>query len=285
MKSPSLLFPSLTSIDLSGCRELTSACLAEYLAQATPDLLVSLRLDGCTLIDDTAFKTLGPLRNLEHLMISQTGVTGVTLKSLFKTCTRLQTIEMHALKEGDPSCLETAIRYCRSLAKLDASYWHVSSKEAIVASFKFLESPEFKTVKFTNLQELNFCNWTLMECETIINIIEKCPNLTFLDVSNNHLLDDTFVKAVAENCPKMRKLYMTSLYLITDRAISNLASKCKDLQYLHFPNAKRLTDVSLRALANHCVQLKALEARANPNVSNDGFDRLYFTDHFNLTFF
>jgi hypothetical protein len=109
-----------------------------------------------------------------------------------------------------------------------------------------------------------------MDCDSLAVLVSKCPNLTFLDASNNHLLDDAFLAVLANSCPKLVKLYLVSLLVITDLGIESLTSKCRNLEVLHIPSAGKISDASLRSLTN-CPNLRVLELRSMPKVTNQGY--------------
>ncbi len=188
-------FSQLTSLNLEGRNSLTDLWITNLLNACSN--LTSFTLTNCPQIRDEHFSLLAkqsPL--LQEVDLSGSRFTGNTVEILNKFCAKLRSLKLNS---------------------------------SALSTFKI---PKL-TNKFENLEFLTFRGHRLPKIDHYINLIEACPKLLSLDVSNVKALNDEMIKAIGEHCPLLKEIDLNGCN-ITLEGLKILNQKCKNLQSLCF---------------------------------------------------
>ncbi|KAF9974079.1 SCF ubiquitin ligase complex subunit [Actinomortierella ambigua] len=91
--------------------------------------------------------------------------------------------------------------------------------------------------------------------EGLRTLLQACPGLYSLDLSEIPHVSDTLVKFIAEHCSQLHTLYLAGCTTITDTAIVALAKRCSRLKRIKLSQCSLLTDQAVLALTQECRQL------------------------------
>ncbi|CAG8807323.1 17037_t:CDS:2, partial [Racocetra fulgida] len=122
-------------------------------------------------------------------------------------------------------------------------------------------------VREVNLSHLPH-RWTAITDPDIINLVNLCPNLTFLDINRCSALQDSTLAhiasildkgfiALARSCKVLTSLDF-SFTDITDKALSEIAVTCPTIRWINLINCDGVTELSLDELKKWCKELKVL---------------------------
>lgn len=127
-----------------------------------------------------------------------------------------------------------------------------------------------------------------IDLETIGCLVESCPNLTELRLSEIGLLDGTCLEAIS----KLKKLKLLDLSapphsLQDDDVISLVTAIGSTLENINLSANAELTDATLLAIARNCPKLQELHMRHQVEFTNEGvaqfFNELLSRGHPGLT--
>lgn len=135
---------------------------------------------------------------------------------------------------------------------------------------------EFFKARGTELESLSITQSPRIDLETIEVLVEECPNLRVLKLSEIGQLDSDFLVPIA-SLTKLESLAITSPGgpPLSDEAVADLlASVGPNLTSLDLSYNSELGDAILAAIAKHCPNLTHL-ALAHVDLSDDAVGRFF----------
>jgi hypothetical protein len=117
-------------------------------------------------------------------------------------------------------------------------------------------------------------------CETITDIsmvalARGCPGLTCLKMAGCRNLTDTSMVAIAHGCPNLTTLRIWECPKITDLSIVEIAHGCPNIMMIDIGLCWMLTDASVLVLENECPSLTKLCFYGCDNMTYTSTDRIY----------
>ncbi|KAM5572179.1 internalin I [Rosa sericea] len=267
-------FRHLRSLNVSGCRKLTSSALW---AVAGMGSLRELDLSRCSKVNDAGIRHLLSVTTLEKLWISETGVSakGVMLLS---SLGNLSVLDLGGLPVTDQAL--SSLQVLTKLQYLDLWGSNISDKGAAV--LHMFPRLSFLNLAWTSVTKLP--NWLTLECLNMsnctINLLEgdngKAPLvklivsgatfgeevadfnyiettlLTFLDLSKSTIQDFSFLS----HLNALEHLDLSST-VIGDDSLELIACIGVNLKYLNLNNTK-VSSAGVRILTGHVPNLEVL---------------------------
>lgn len=106
------------------------------------------------------------------------------------------------------------------------------------------------TKRYPNLQTINLSFCTSISSEGIRTLVQHCPTITSLNLSNTPLTDPALLH-IASSLPNLKYLSLAGCLHITDTAFIKFLSKCADhLLHLDISHCKSLTSNSIKSLSS-----------------------------------
>jgi hypothetical protein len=97
----------------------------------------------------------------------------------------------------------------------------------------------------------------------VSTLVEGCPHLYTLDVSDYNLITDVGIVRSAERCPKLENLNLNNIHAsrinITDVSLIRLAEVCPSLRSLGLAWYLSITEMGINKLTEGCVKLRSLD--------------------------
>ncbi len=226
--------------------------------------LYSLNLNGCKVLPYDVFARLdSTLHCLEELDLGRTFLSDASIYKILLNC---------------PNLKRLYLGMCRNI------------------SLEFFSSIDFK---INNLEVLDL-RWTRVSSATVIQILEKCPNLKRLNLQwCKNITKDVFeslnlyngvypleylnlgwdrvsdasVCNILHKCPNLKKLNLEWCKTLTKNLFSRLMNKSNSLKKIIL-RSTRVSDASLQTLMNYCPELKQVNLSECPNITADILDSL-----------
>jgi hypothetical protein len=113
-----------------------------------------------------------------------------------------------------------------------------------------------------------------------VTMIDGCPNLQSVELSNCRGTSDDTIIMLAERCQHLRSLHLTgnisklNRFQITDRGIERLAEVHPNLDSLTLEQCYHITDISIKKVAEKCPKLNSLNLRSCINITDASIVRL-----------
>ncbi|XP_062027285.1 receptor-like protein 53 [Rosa rugosa] len=267
-------FRHLRSLNVSGCRKLTSSALW---AVAGMESLRELDLSRCSKVNDAGIRHLSSVTTLEKLWISETGVSAKGVK-LLSSLGNLSVLDLGGLPVTDQAL--SSLQVLTKLQYLDLWGSNISDKGA--ALLHMFPRLSFLNLAWTSVTKLP--NWLTLECLNMsnctINLLEgdnsKAPLvklivsgatfgeevadfhyiettlLTFLDLSKSTILDFSFLS----HLNALEHLDLSST-VIGDDSLQLIACIGVNLKYLDLNNTK-VSSAGVGNLTGHVPNLQVL---------------------------
>ena len=185
----------LTSLDTSGCGQLTDAAVQTIVS--TGCRLTAVNVSGCRNFTDEAIKAITASGTVRSLNVAYCGklLTDESITAVARNCPALTSLTVADCKFLTDASLEALGNGCPALTTLDVSRCKQLTDESIQA------------------------------------LVVGCPALTTLNLRNCALLTDAAIRAVA-TLPQLRALRIFGCRKVTAESIQALAVGCPTLRTL-----------------------------------------------------
>ncbi|XP_011852068.1 PREDICTED: leucine-rich repeat-containing protein 29 isoform X2 [Mandrillus leucophaeus] len=241
--------PGLTSLDLSGCSELTDGALLavsrglRHLRRLSLGKLQRLTDAGCT--------ALGGLRELQSLNMAECClVRGRELAQALGSV------------HGAPSQLASlSLAHCSSLKpRPELEHQASGTKDPCPEP----QGPSLLMLRA--LQELDLTACSKLTDASLAKVLQF-PQLRQLSLSLLPELTDKGLVAVAGGCPSLEHLALSHCSRISDKGWAQAASSWPRLQHLNLSSCSQLTEQTLDTIGQACRQLRVLDVAMCPGIN------------------
>ncbi|KAL4835794.1 hypothetical protein H8958_005346 [Nasalis larvatus] len=241
--------PGLTSLDLSGCSELTDGALLavsrglRHLRRLSLGKLQRLTDAGCT--------ALGGLRELQSLNMAECClVRGRELAQALGSV------------HGAPSQLASlSLAHCFSLKpRPELEHQASGTKDPCPEP----QGPSL--LMLWALQELDLTACSKLTDASLAKVLQF-PQLRQLSLSLLPELTDKGLVAVARGCPSLEHLALSHCSRVSDKGWAQAASSWPRLQHLNLSSCSQLTEQTLDAIGQACRQLRVLDVTMCPGIN------------------
>ncbi|XP_076067616.1 F-box and leucine rich repeat protein partner of paired [Oratosquilla oratoria] len=288
--------PTLTSLNLSGCFNVTDEGLNTAFTTECPSL-THLNLSLCKQITDNSLGRLAQqLQNLEVLelggcsFITNTGLLLIAwglkrLKSLnLRSCCFVTNQGIAYLAgqnqesaEGTAALEDLGLQDCQKLS--DEALRHVSmglhNLKSINLSFcaSITDSGLKYLARMPNLREIN-----LRSCDNISDIgvaylSEGGSRITALDVSFCDKIGDQALVHISQGLYTLRSLSCSACQ-VSDEGIHRIARTLHELHTLNIGQCVRITDKGLQLIAEHLTHLSCIDLYGCNRITTVGLERI-----------
>nr|XP_008255666.2 F-box/LRR-repeat protein 2 isoform X4 [Oryctolagus cuniculus] len=241
--------PGLTSLDLSGCSELTDGALLavsrglRHLRCLCVGKLQRLTDAGCT--------ALGGLRQLQSLDMAECCL--VSGRELARALGPLH---------GVPLPLASLrLAYCSSLKpRPELEHQDSGPKESSLQP----RGPSLLVLQA--LQELDLTACSKLTDASLAKVLQF-PQLRQLSLSLLPALTDLGLVAVARGCPSLERLALSHCGRLSDEGWAQAAGSWPRLQHLNLSSCSQLTEQTLDTIGQECKQLRVLDVAMCPSIN------------------
>jgi hypothetical protein len=242
-------FPLLTSLDLSGCNNITETGLM--------DLIYGL--DANTHTFDTQLKHLTSLNfSFCHW------ITDVSVTALSYRCPNLISLNLHCCNKITDRSIILLSNGCPQLTTVDLQQCVNITNDSIYALS--IGCPKLTTLN------LYFCD--KITNDSIIALSNGCPHLIDLNLGVNDMISNASIIALSIGCPKLTTLNLCYCSKITDASIIALSNGCSKLSTINLRYCNQITDASIIALSQGCPHLISLNIRDCDDITNNSVNVL-----------
>nr|XP_054309875.1 F-box/LRR-repeat protein 2-like isoform X6 [Pongo pygmaeus] len=241
--------PGLTSLDLSGCSELTDGALLavsrglRHLRRLSLGKLQWLTDAGCT--------ALGGLQELQSLDMAECClVRGRELAQALSSV------------HGAPSQLASlSLAHCSSLkSRPELEHQASGTKDPCPEP----QGPSLLMLRA--LQELDLTACSKLTDASLAKVLQF-PQLRQLSLSLLPELTDNGLVVVARGCPSLEHLALSHCSRLSDKGWAQAASSWPRLQHLNLSSCSQLTEQTLDAIGQACRQLRVLDVAMCPGIN------------------
>jgi len=285
---------TLTSLNLSGCYNLTDVGLGSMLHQDMPSL-TNINLSLCKEVTDKSLGRIGShCKNLEILELG--GCTGVTNSGLLhvaqglikmkhlnlRSCWQLSDAGVSHLASqvgthAGPRLLENLnLQDCQKLSDISLRYisqgLHIQTLNLSFCA-NISDSGMKSLARISSLKSLN-----LRSCDNISDIgvgylAEGCVGLQSLDVSFCERVSDRAMVHIASGLFNLRTLSLAACK-ISDEGISKICKTLVDLHILNIGQCSNISDSSIEHIATRLHQLEYIDLYGCNNVTQHGIAQI-----------
>ncbi|XP_006878961.1 PREDICTED: leucine-rich repeat-containing protein 29 [Elephantulus edwardii] len=241
--------PGLTSLDLSGCSELSDGALLAVSRGLRRLRHLSLR--KLQRLTDVGCKALGGLRELQCLDMAECSmVSGQELASaLGSAC------------GAPPPLASLSLAYCSSLKP------HPELEHPAVGPKELPIQPQGPSLlMLQTLQELDLTACSKLTDASLAKVLQF-PQLRKLSLSLLPAFTDVGLVAVARGCPSLEYLALSHCSLLSDEGWAQAAGSWPRLQHLNLSSCSQLTEQTLDTIGQTCKQLRVLDVAMCPGIS------------------
>ncbi|XP_032086141.1 leucine-rich repeat-containing protein 29 isoform X2 [Thamnophis elegans] len=290
--------PHLTTLDLSGCSELSDQ--AGLAISSRLFALQCLRLGKLPRLTDAGFQGISHLKHLQSLDVSEcslvsctelvkafgTNTTPPKLKSLkvafcslvrdstvlslakalsknlqvldLSSCVSLSNRSVQAITSSLLRLTVLRLAWCKELTDEGLLGIEEPRKEHESAKEKAQEQRQTSLNALTRLQELDLTACGKLTDMSIAKVI-SFPDLRYLSLSLVPNITDTSLLAVARNCRSLEHLALSHCTNLTDGGFAEAAESLCRLQHLVLSGCNQLTPRTLKSIGRKCQLLKSLD--------------------------
>lgn len=254
---------SLTSLDLTGCKEITRRGLTHFCM--TPGKIKTLVLDDCPRITNNFFFFVVNFNNLEKLSlrgcfrISDNGIEALSsLKQMrhldLSLCATQSSTSSDAITEC-PTITDVALKTISRMTQLETLQMEKCKK---ITDQGILLLVTLRNMTFLNLSETKLTNRGLQ-------ILKQFPQLTSLSIGGCDISESEILHQL-HNQAQLKRLNVSNTG-VTDTFIHAL-SKNYDLTHLNISGCQKLTDRCSHHL-NKLTTMRRLNANACPGKTQN----------------
>ncbi|KAL9233332.1 hypothetical protein vseg_008350 [Gypsophila vaccaria] len=250
----------LKFLDLSSLK-ITSESLGSI---ASLQMLESLIIVGCTLVDDVGLHLLGNgCPSLKVLDVSR--------------CDLITSVGLCSVVRGHPDLLQLNISHCmvdftsdllhalKGLKHLNV--FRADGARVSHATFQVLST------KCTSLAEVWLSKCIGLKDVDIVRLVNGCTDLRVLNLSCCDAVNDATIAAIAASCPKLHSLMLESCSYMTEMNLELLGARCLLLEELDLTDCCGVNDTALSFLSR-CSKLKLVKLGLCNNISDKGLSYL-----------
>jgi Leucine-rich repeat (LRR) protein len=191
--------------------------------------LQNLDISQCNKLDKTFFERFKetdrlPLKYLKLSFIDNI-VESSDLVEIFKRSPNLKILDMESIKfpkEKNPQSIFEALDSCFSLTKFNFS--GVTSPHSIIFSCTDKE--------WVSVVDLSIKNFRPRDHIGFQQIISKCSNIKYLDISNNPQITQDMLKMILFKIKKCKKIRMELSHQISEKGLDQIREEYKDIIFL-----------------------------------------------------
>ncbi|XP_008064921.1 leucine-rich repeat-containing protein 29 isoform X2 [Carlito syrichta] len=241
--------PGLTSLDLSGCSELTDGALLAVSRGLRH--LRHLGLGKLQRLTDVGCTALGALRELQSLNMAECCL--VSGRELAQT--------LGSVHGSPPHLTSLSLAYCSSLkSHLELEHRASDLKDPCPEP----QGPSLLMLQA--LQELDLTACSKLTDASLAKVLQF-PQLRQLSLSLLPALTDMGLVAVARGCPSLERLALSHCSHLSDEGWAQAASSWPRLQHLNLSSCSQLTEQTLDAIRQACRQLRVLDVAMCPGIN------------------
>ena len=119
---------------------------------------------------------------------------------------------------------------------------------------------------------LRKCYNTTDEC--IMDVTNRCPKLSSIDLGGCQLVTDAGVSAFVAGCGQLQSINISCCDEVTGAGISALVAECGQLRTISLRECHRVTDASVSALSAGCGKLQSINLEGCGKVTDAGVSAL-----------
>ena len=227
--------PSLTSLDLSGCNEITGDELAEAL-MVLPRL-TSLNLEGCRQItEEKLAEALMKLPNLTNLNLNYCRqITGENLAKALMKLPNLTSLKLTGCNEITGDKLAEAIMKLPNLISLSLHYCNKITGDKLAEAL----------MKLPKLTELNLWGCNQITEEKLAEALMALPMLTSLDLTLCTQITEKMLAEALLRLPNLTELNLGLCQQITGEKLAEALIKMPKLTSLYLAWCQQITEEKL----------------------------------------
>ncbi|XP_019511687.1 PREDICTED: leucine-rich repeat-containing protein 29 isoform X1 [Hipposideros armiger] len=261
--------PGLTSLDLSGCSELSDRALLavsrglRHLQHLSLRKLQRLTDAGCTALGglwelqslDMAECCLVSGRELARALGSVHGAPPPLASLSLAYCSSLKPhreLEHQALGPKDPSPQPqgSSLFMLQSLQELD-----------LTACSKLTDASLAKVLQFPQLRQLSLSLLPALTDKGLVAVARGCPSLERLALSHCNLLSDDGWTQAANFWPRLQHLNLSSCCQLTEQTLDTIGQACKQIQMLDVAMCPGISMAAVRRFQAQLPQVTCVQSR------------------------
>ena len=200
-----------------------------------------------------------------YLNFKDTVIFSVTCKNIFKLylpIIRHLPLKSAVIDQGHLSFLDhiSGIYLLEHLAPTKTYDTKLSPniKSVTIADYNNLELIDAIGYTGVNTTSLKFDSPYITTAQ-IIAVIQRCPNLTSVDLSCCELITDEAIIALALNCKNITTINLLWCEHITDKAIIALAQNCRNITTIYLDGCDLITAEAIIFLTQNCKYISILD--------------------------
>ncbi|OZJ06857.1 hypothetical protein BZG36_00144 [Bifiguratus adelaidae] len=215
--------PNIEYLDLTGCRSVSQASVACFLAQA---------------------------QHLKHLDVScLSSVNNYTLRTISMHCPQLESLNLAWCRNISSVGIQNIAKRCTKLLEFRLNGCLFLDEETCAVIGENLQQ----------LRQLHLGGCTNLQDSAFEALMETCSDsITFLNLSQCHALTDAALKAISESCPRLSHLEIPGGLHFTDEGFTHLFHRVRGFVYIDLEDCARVTDRTVRSIASDQPYLKRL---------------------------
>jgi hypothetical protein len=138
----------------------------------------------------------------------------------------------------------------------------------------FLDLKLYLLCRCTSLTMLNIGGCERVGGSSIAQLIENCPRLVDMDLTQCHHLTDTNLRAMAPYFTQIQKIRLGYCRNVTEEGFRDVARFCFELVHADVRGLRKLSDGSVVKLSQVARWLSHLDIRGCQGISKDGIDKV-----------
>ncbi|EPY84211.1 leucine rich repeat containing 29-like protein [Camelus ferus] len=288
--------PGLTSLDLSGCSELSDGVLLASLnmaercqvrgrelaqalgsVQGAPPPLASLSLAYCSSLKDASVFSLIPVLSPSLRVLDLSSCVALTNQTMQAICTYLTHLsvlrlawckELHdwgllGLRELSEEALKEPSPKNPSPQPQDPSLltWQALRELDLTACSKLTDASLTKVLQFPQLRQLSLSLLPALTGKGLVAVARGCPSLECLALSHCSLLNDKGWAQAASSWPRLQHLNLSSCSRLTEQTLDTTGQACKQLQTLDVAMCPGIGMASVRCFQAQLPQVTCVQSR------------------------
>jgi len=253
---------NLRHLDLHGCAQITDMTLLQL--QACVHLrYLRVSADGANRItDEGVCPMLKACTNLEELVLTNCGISDLSVRFISKYCKHIQTLDLS-------HCKNITNRAFMFDLPMDTNEFDGGS-ECFFSGWESSERNNFYNLKHINLQGC------VKAGDDAVSQLSKCPRLETLDLGSCEEVTDYGILKIAESklCTYLKRISLAKCKRLTDKSIARLATRCGMLESLNLAGCHFVTDLTVESLASGCPYLTELDLSSCEDVTDSAVQAL-----------
>ncbi|KAK9768383.1 hypothetical protein K7432_001043 [Basidiobolus ranarum] len=255
MQAATSVCSNIIKIDLTNCYKLSDATVSAVSSHCKN--LKSFSIAGCASISDSALSTLAQgCPKLQELSVKLCYIDGSSLTPIINGCPELTSLNLSHCQSISRQNLESVFDTGREFESLQLEYCQVT--RSVVQKIALHSS---------RLRHLNLNNVYILADSTIIDLVHRSSQLTYLSVASSSV-SDSGILALAQNCRKLKSVNMSYCGGVTSRSVSALATQCSEIEQLSMAYCDNISDMGIVAIANSLPSIRNIDITCCPKISN-----------------